>query len=159
MDRDPLTGIPPSRHPFQIWLLAAAVFSGAQTLIQGDRAPATLEQLIPSWSIYTWAALLLVAGVLGIPAGWWRDRITGLLMERIALASLAVSTLVYASILLSVAGKPGTVSACFQLSVGIACVWRILHVGRELRGLKRRLIETGLHQADRRPWRDPTEDE
>lgn len=158
MDRDPLTGIPPSRHPFQMWMFLASVFSGAQALIRNDAAPATLEGLIPTWTVLVWAALLVVAGAVGVPAGFWKDRITGLLMERIALAALCAAVVVYGLVLIDVAGKPGTVSACFQMSVGIAAVWRIRHVNRELKILKTWLQHRAQDKARKLPWRDPTED-
>jgi hypothetical protein len=148
VDRDPLTGIPASRHPFQFWMLTAAVFAGTSALLT-EAAPATLESLIPQWTVYIWSGLLIIGGALGLPAGFWKDRLTGLLLERIALAALAAACFVYAIVLVAVAGKPGTVSAAFQMTVSIAAIWRIVHVNRELRLLTLWINNKGVRPIKR----------
>lgn len=148
VDRDPLTGIPASRHPFQFWMLTAAVFAGTSALLT-EAAPATLESLIPQWTVYVWSFLLITGGALGLPAGFWKDRLTGLLLERIALASLAAACFVYAIVLLAVAGGPGTTAAVFQMTVSIAAIWRIVHVNRELRLLTLWISKRGVKPVRR----------
>lgn len=136
MDRDPLTGVPASRHPFQFWFFGASALSGTfATLSFGQ--PTTMVTLLPNGYVTVWGATLFVVGVLGMVAAFWRDRLTGLLMERIALAGLSGLMFVYATILIARAWGPGSASATFLASVGLAAAWRIHHVSRELRILER----------------------
>lgn len=135
-DRDPLTGVPPSRHPFQFWVLAACVLSGIQIMI-GSGRPTTMEAVLPDYMVVIWGITLLISGGLGIVAGWWPDRITGLLLERIALGTLCGVSAIYGVVVASQAGGPAVVTSSFQISVSVAAGWRIVHVNRELRTLQR----------------------
>lgn len=135
-DRDPLTGVPPSRHPFQFWVLLACALNGAVVAFHVG-PPRTLEDLLPTYAVTTWGWMLMLCGLIGLAAIWWRDRITGLLMERIALGGIAGITAVYSTAIVLVAGAPGYVSATFLFSISLAGVWRIVHINRELKVLTR----------------------
>lgn len=136
MDRDLLTGVPPSRHPFQFWLFGAAVLNGLFILLAIGEPP-SMVSLLPGYALSIWGIVLLVVGTLGLIAGFWKDRITGLLLERIALAGLSGAMFIYASAIFAVTGKAGVAAATFMVSVGLAGIWRISHVGRELKILDR----------------------
>lgn len=142
-DRDPLTGVPPSRHPFQFWALAACVLSGLQVGF-GIGRPTTLEEILPDYMVALWGWTLMIGGFLGLVAGWWRDRITGLLLERIALTTIALITLIYGVVVAKQAGGPAVVTSSFLISISVSAGWRIVHVNRELRTLQR-WIEQNLN--------------
>lgn len=152
MDRDPLTGVPPSRHPLQIWILAACVLNGVFITLNVGEPPA-LAALLPEYALTFWGVLLLVVGVLGIAAAFWRDRITGLLVERIALAGLAGGTVVYAIAAVGFAGTGGMAVATFLLSVTIAARWRIRHIKKELQTLAKWREHAGQVQKIREEHR------
>lgn len=135
-DRDPLTGVPASRHPFQFFALAACAISGFSTVFDLGQ-PQTLTALMPSFMVILWGWTLMMGSGLGIIASWWRDRITGLLLERIALGALGSSTAIYGLVLMSQSGKPGFVASMLCLSISVASFWRIIHVNRELKTLKK----------------------
>lgn len=135
-DRDPLTGIPPSRHPFQVWILAACLISGISTAVF-DAGPATLRELLPVWAFWLWGAVLMMGGFFGLLGAFWEDRITGLLMERLALIAISGGSMVYAVTVVSLAGKVGYTTAAYTMSVGIAGFWRVRHINRALRVLSR----------------------
>jgi len=135
-DRDPLTGVTPSRHPFQFWVLFFLGLSGA-TVAFNLGQPGSLTELMPQIVVRTWGATVMLGGIVGIAAGWWKDRITGLLLERIALAAVGGMTGVYGFVLMGVAGGVGIFSGFLALSVTVASFWRIIHVNRELKVLTR----------------------
>ena len=138
-DRDPLTGVPASRHPFQFWALAASMFAGLSTVLQIGE-PGTLVALLPKHTVIAWGATVMVGGALGVVASWWKDRITGLLLERIALAGIGGGTFIYGGVLIYVASSAATTAALYCLATAIASAWRIRHVNREL-GVLTRWIE------------------
>lgn len=138
-DRDPLTGVPPSRHPFQFWALTACMLGGLNAMF-GRGAPGSLSEILPGYAVAVWAGTLFVGGALGIAAGWWRDRITGLLLERVALGAIGGITLIYGIVVYKIAGTPGSFISLFMLSMTAASIWRIRHVNREL-GVLTRWIE------------------
>lgn len=131
--KDPLTAIPPSRHPFQFWVLFALAISGAGNFFTPGSE--VLQQGLDPLSHKVWAATLMVSGVLGLIAAWWRDRITGLIMERIALVSVGLACPVY-GVVVAEATKNGwesvLIPTAMTCSIGIAALWRAVHVTREL---------------------------
>lgn len=135
-DRDPLTGVPPSRHPFQFWALAACALAGFATAFDFGQ-PGTLVELMPDYMVTLWGWTCMIGGVLGLVSSFWRDRITGLLLERIALTAIGGVMLIYGAVLYFVAGDKGYVASSFCIGIGIASAWRIVHINRELKVLTR----------------------
>lgn len=130
-DSDPLTGIPPSRHPFQVFFLGAAVLVGLQTAL-GTATPPSLKELLPHLFVLIWGWLLTAGGLFGIVASWVPDRITGLLMERIALVAIGGAQFAYATVVWRVAGSDGVATIFFQYAVSLASFWRVKHINLEL---------------------------
>jgi hypothetical protein len=143
-DRDPLTGVPPSRHPFQFWALTACFLSGVASAI-GPGKPGTMQELLPDYMVDLWGWTMMVGGLLGLIAGFWKDRITGLLMERLALLTIGGVTLVYGVVVLAVGGLGATTAGTFCLSMSVASFWRVVHVNRELRTLSRWIEQNELY--------------
>lgn len=134
--RDPLGPLPPSRHPFQFWALLACVLSGfAHVAGFADHDSAIF--LLPTWAVYVWSMSLMAGGLLALVAGWWRDRVTGLLLERVGLAAIAGVTPVYATVLFTAFGMTAIVPGTLSYAISIAAVWRVIHIHRELVILKR----------------------
>ena len=92
---------------------------------------------MPEYMVALWGWTAMLGGTLGLLGSFWRDRITGLLLERVALAGVAGASIVYGSVLLYVARGTGVVAASFLIGISIASIWRIRHVNRELRILTR----------------------
>lgn len=136
MQGDPMAAVPPSRHPFQIWVLVACILSGITTVGDWGR-PGTLNEILPEYMMMLWGWVLLLAGGLGIAAAFWKDRITGLLIERIALGGLGGILVVYGVAARIVGGSSATVIMIMCASLGAASFWRIHHVHRDLRRLHR----------------------
>ena len=132
--RDPLTAIPPSRHPFQFWAMVALAAGGIGNLID----PASvINELADGYVARAWAALMALSGFLSIIAAFWSDRVTGLLMERISLTAAAGVLAIYAIGVSVVAGiNNATLATVLSSSLAIACLWRALHVTRELKVIK-----------------------
>lgn len=135
-DRDPLTGVPASRHPFQFWALAACSASGFSTAFDFGQ-PGTLVELMPEYMVLLWGYTNMLGGLLGLAASFWKDRITGLLLERLALFAVGGVMFVYGAVLYFVAGEPGYVASSFCVGIAFASWWRIVHVNRELKVLTR----------------------
>lgn len=132
--RDPLSAIPPSRHPFQFWMMAALALAGGGNLFRESQS--AINELLPPMMIKVWAATMLIGGVLAIVAAFWHDRITGLLLERIALSSVAFSCIIYGTAVYTVVGWAAFVPGSLITGTALACIWRIAHVTRELKVLR-----------------------
>lgn len=132
--RDPLTAIPPSRHPFQFWTMMACVLGGIGNLVGSD---SIINELVPRYLVIVWALSLLIAGLLAIIGAWTRDRVFGLLLERAGLSTLTLAAIVYGAAITYLVGGAAAVSGPLTMSVGIASAWRVVHVNRELRILEK----------------------
>lgn len=130
--RDPLRAIPPSRHPFQIWVMAALIVSGAANFLTPG-SEVLQEGLTPGYH-KVWAATVFVASTLALVSAWWPDRVTGLLLERTGLWSIGLSCPIYAIVVYVQTGfGVGVPGITLTALIGIASIWRAVHVGRELR--------------------------
>lgn len=135
-NRDPLTEIPPSKHPFQFWMMAACMMSGFSNMVRYNKDSA-FNDLLPPWSVFGWGFILFVSGSLAITAAWWRDRVTGLLLERLALSALAAACTIYAIAVALLVGGDASQTIAFTASAGIASAWRVRHLNHELFRLAR----------------------
>lgn len=132
--KDPLTAVPPSRHPFQVWSMIACVLGGAGNLVDSK---SVINALMPTALVTVWALSLMMAGVLALVGAFLPDRILGLLTERIGLSTLFITAIAYGAGIVTIAGQAAAVSGSLTISVGIAAGWRVIHVNRELRILQK----------------------
>lgn len=133
--RDPLSAIPPSRHPFQFLVMLAMVLLGVTNLLTPGSE--VLRDGLDPEIHKVWAGMVFLSGSLGLISAFWRDRITGLLMERLALAGLGVACPLYAVIVQIQRGyENASVGITITAFIGLAAWWRRVHVNRELRVLR-----------------------
>lgn len=129
--RDPLAAIPPSRHPFQIFALLAGLIGGVGNLFF---EPETLfsETVLEPYSVdVMWSLLLIVSASVAVAGAWWKDEITGLMMERLALRFFGYGAFLYAGVTMGVAQIFGQ-TLIFTFGIGIAALWRTRHVRKEI---------------------------
>lgn len=116
-------------------MFACAASGMAALLNIGE--PITLIRLMPRFMVDVWGWNLMLGGLLGLIAPWWRDRITGLLLERVALLCLGGITAVYAVALYVIWGSQAVMSIPLTGSITVASLWRVVHINRELKVLTR----------------------
>jgi len=139
--RDPLSAIPPSRHPFQFWVIFALSLSGATNFFASG---SEVMELVNPFFHKVWASTLMIGGALALVGAYWRDRVTGLLLERIALTAIGISCPTYASVFILQVGISAGVGGVLTLLVGVASLWRVVHVNRELRIMRSFIDRTGI---------------
>lgn len=133
--KDPLSAIPPSRHPFQFWVLFALFVSGAANFFTPGSV--VLREGLDPFFHKLWAVTLMISTLLGLISAFLSDRISGLLVERIALLTMGLSCPAYAIVVgIQMGVQFAFVSIVIMFSIGIAGVWRAVHVSRELRILR-----------------------
>lgn len=132
--KDPLTAIPPSRHPFQFWAMLACAVTGGGNLVH---AHSSISHMLPGVTMMLWATIMLFGGVLAIAGAFLRDRLSGLLLERFALGAITIGAAVYSVAIFSVVGLAGLAPETLSFGVAVAAGWRIVHVTRELAILKK----------------------
>lgn len=128
--KDPLRSIPPSRHPFQFWAMIACAASGLGNMITGSTS--IVYDLLPAYSVKIWGTSLFISGVLALISAFLSDRITGLLLERIALSGVLFATLIYGVVVLYLAGTGALIPGFLSIGISVAAGWRIVHATREI---------------------------
>jgi len=84
-----------------------------------------------------WALTLMLSSLLVMVAAFWRDRITGLLMERAGLFTLGTITPAYIIIVTTLLSfSSGAIGIALTGSIGIASLWRVRHINKELKTLR-----------------------
>lgn len=128
------------RNPLEIYLLALCVISGAANLI----APAApLPAHIPAVVAYAWYWLLIAGGGVALAGAWWRDPLTGALVNRAGLVMIGFGAYAYAVAV----GRPLTgralLGAAILVAFGLAAHWRAHQIRHWLKPLKGRRRAVG----------------
>lgn len=123
---DPLRA---GRHPFQTYLLALCVVSGAP-MAAGQVTANSLEKELPELLVVAWGAMLVVGAVLALVGSYARVSYEwSLTLERVGLWSTGVAAVVYGAIILFSGSWGGFVAACIILGFGAACIRRARDIG------------------------------
>lgn len=128
------------RHPFQRYLLALAVL-GSLPILAGEPTAGSIEALLPSYVVLTWSVLLLIGSVTALLGVYWPLRepvtpasfITALFLERLGLAVVWPTALVYAVIIVIVIGWSGLLTAAIVAGFGWASRRRMRDCARTFR--------------------------
>ncbi|MGH7743614.1 MAG: hypothetical protein ACREQ5_02160 [Candidatus Dormibacteria bacterium] len=119
------------RNPFELWLLVACVLSGLGGLIDVSHT----RVMLPGWEQYAWNSGLLICGVIGLRGAFLR-RITGLVMERAALVTLALLCFAYSIAIVNIT-TVYAFGAVVIATFGVACLWRVIQITADLRRVDR----------------------
>lgn len=134
---DPLRA---GRHPFQRYLLALAVV-GSLPILFGERTAGSIEATLPPAVVISWGLLLLIGCAIALVGVYWPLRepvtpksfVTALFLERLGLALVWPTALVYAGIIVLVVGVPGLLSAAITAGFGWASRRRMRDCARTFR--------------------------
>lgn len=115
---DPL-GVP--RSPLAVYLLVLTVVSGLVTLLGATTSGAVAEQL-PGLAARIWGALLTVGGGFTLLGMYWQGLVTtGLLLKRMGMFVMVVTTAIYAVAVVATAGLQGAYVAGLIAGYSVAC--------------------------------------
>jgi len=139
------------RNPFQLWLLAICVITGALGLLPLHRTRSSVIELLPPWARALWYAGLLTSGALGLTAAAL-PMPRSLLLERAAMTLLGGLLGGYSAAVLTLAGGQLPVGAIPLVSAAIAAWWRVWHIThRDLPTLRAALLTVTHPPEDTQP--------
>lgn len=116
---------PAARYPADprvIFILIACMVSGI-AFIAGGATPGTVESKLDKGWIIVWGLMIGLGGLVTL-AGTVRLDVTGIVWEQVGSLALFGGTLVYAVAVWSTVGQSGLYPGLFQLSFGVASLWR-----------------------------------
>lgn len=120
------------RHPFELFTLYLAFLVALPTVLQIIPEPGSIRALMPAWLSWGWSATLLAGSVTAIAGIYWRNRITGLILEQLGLAGTGVGAAAYAVAVVYIAGTDGLIAGAFCIGFSVACVRRYFHIQQTL---------------------------
>jgi hypothetical protein len=122
------------RHPMAIYLYGLSALSGVTYLVVGA-PPGSVSTLLPGVLSYSWYLSLALGGVAGLVAAVWREPLTAVMIERIAMVPLGAAAIVYAAALV----LRGQLSLLFTAGIvagfGVSALLRAAQITRHLRAL------------------------
>jgi hypothetical protein len=125
------------RHPFQTYLLALACVASVPPLFSEPTA-GSIEALLPPEVAIIWSALLLVGCAVALVGVYWPVRqpldahsyVTSLFLERVGLAIVWPSALVYSGVVVLFTGWSGMFAAAIIAGFGWAARRRMRDVAK-----------------------------
>lgn len=120
------------RNPFEMFILAACILTGASTLFGGADPPA-LQQALPGWMVTVWSCVLCGGGALALGGVLTRSPGLGMLVERIGLVVLFGPALSYAAAIVIANGTAGITSGVVTGSFAAAAIARAIQITRTVR--------------------------
>lgn len=116
------------RHPFELFTLYLALLTALPTVLGVVPQPGTMRAVLPGFVVAIWAWILLVGSIVTLAGIYWKDRGTGLITEQLGLALVGASTLLYAGVLLAVAGEPAVITGAILGGFGASCLLRYYQI-------------------------------
>lgn len=110
-----------------MFLLALCLFSGALQLIPRARSD-SISNLLPFWLTASWGLLLVVGATVTLAGVFWRNRVTGLLVEGAGRTMFAPAALIYAGAVIVAAGWGGLLAAGPFVGFAVSSLWRIRQI-------------------------------
>lgn len=121
-----------SRNPFQVFSMCLCVIVGTVAVTTGFR-PDSIQQILPWWYEDAWGWLILAAGVAGIVGIVWPKRVTGVVIEQLALVTLGGAMATYMVAAWLAFGLQALFLIAFTLTLSVACFRRWYELERALR--------------------------
>ena len=120
---------PAARYPADpraVFILALSVFSGI-TALALNLAPGSLEQLMPTWAVVAWGALLTLGSAITL-LGMLRQTVTGIILEQVGCIMVAATTVFYSGVVFYELGSQALQSVGIILAWGLSCVLRYVQL-------------------------------
>ena len=127
------------RHPFEVYLISFAFVSSAPGALGFTGIPPSIAALLPGWSGRAWVVGLslgcglVLAGLMWKRPPFPRVSVTGLLLERLGLIIVGISTLFYAAAAWRLTGAAALIPIGIILGFGLACFIQARRISRVLK--------------------------
>jgi len=119
-----------SRSPLQTFLLALCLVSGILIATGVSRNPVTKEMGEP-WATI-WGFSLCVGAAVALIGAFWKNRITGMLIERSGILLLGLASLLWPILVTSNVGLDGLYSSTITLIFSIACFFQVRYINKHI---------------------------
>lgn len=126
-----------SRHPFQVYMLAASAFYSASGLLSREARPGSIQDGVGAAGTLWWLSFVLFGSVVALASVTFRDRATGLSAEQVGLLAAGLASAFYAVAALATLGATALAPASVTFGFGAACCKRSWDLHRRLTEVRR----------------------
>ena len=136
-----------SRHPIQLFMLGLCFLASAPTLLGAIPPPASIEASLPIELVRGWSGLLFFGAAIALVGVYWRNRVTGIIIEQVGFIWLGLAAVVYSAAIGKVVGVDNGAGVNIAMIFGfaMAAFWRAGQIQSDLNELHRL---QKIHQAD-----------
>lgn len=135
------------RHPFEVFTLYLAFLTGLPTVLDLAPRPGSVDAELPLAVAVGWSFVLTLGAMLALMGIYWKDRITGLIMEQLGIGFVGVAAAIYVGTALYAIGWAAAIPGAVLGGFALSCGWRYRQIQRTLNIAK---IEQQANQAVRR---------
>lgn len=122
-------------RPHEVMLLVVSVLLGIAFLL-GIKPPNSIESLMPTWMRTAWFLFLLIGGSIGLVGIWWRNKYTGLVLERFSMILLSAAAGMYAVAVISYGKTAAIAVGAILIAWSIACGVRATQITSDLKSMR-----------------------
>lgn len=119
-----------SRSPLQVFLLCLCVITGILITANISRNPVTREMGEP-WAT-VWGLSLCVGASVALTGSFWKNKITGMLIERSGILLLGAVSLIWPILVIYVTGFNGLFSSVATLFFSISCFFQVRYINKHI---------------------------
>lgn len=128
-----------SRHPFEIFMLAASAMYGVGGLVVRQARPGSVQETLGHGGTTIWSVCLLVGSLLALMGIAWPRQATGLFLEQFGCFTVGAATFYYGAIVLYTNGPSATFTASVMIAFALACIVRCLQIRRFVKRVQRKI--------------------
>lgn len=131
-----------SRSPIQTFFLGLIAVTGILIAANVSRNAITQEMGEPWASI--WGIFLFTGSTVSLLGAYWKDRVTGMLIERSGIFLLGLASLTWPFGILLRVGIDGLFSAVITLAFSISCFVQVAYINKHMNLILDALKDGGI---------------
>jgi hypothetical protein len=130
----------------QVFILGLCVLAGI-TITTHQNDSFIIQKMGEPWSSLWGVSLVLGAGI-ALLGGFWKNRITGMLIERAGILLLGLASFIWPVIVISIVGYDGLFSAATTLTFSITCGFQWKYINQHMKNIFLAIEEEQERQKD-----------
>ena len=119
-----------SRSPLQLFLLLLILTAGL-TILFGQSQNKVIIEMGSLWSSI-WGGTLVISSIVCLAGSYWKDRISGMFIERSGTILLGGSSFLWPILVLINVGIDGAYTAVSTFIFSAFCFWHVVYINRHI---------------------------
>lgn len=130
-----------TRSPLQIFLLAITFISGIVIIINKSESK-VIQSMHEPWATI-WGCCLVVGALIALAGAFWKNKITGMLIERSGTVLLGGASFLWPIAVIKYAGLSALYPATITLVFSGACIWQVAYINHHMNLILKAIDDAG----------------